>query len=316
MDNLTHTLVGLAMGEAGLRQRSRFATATLVVGANLPDVDALIYLVGTGTDALAFRRGWTHGVLAMVVLPLLLTGVMLLLDRWKPGDRTRDGQWMRPGELLLIAALAVWSHPLLDWLNVYGVRLLMPFSDRWFYGDALFIIDPWVWLGLGLAIGWSRRRARRGRGAAARVPARVGLVALGGYLVVMVGSSRLGAGIVAAQGEGTASRTLVAPQPVTPVTRDVVRLLGEEYESGRLHFGWPTSYRTSGRVPRGDDLEGVAAAARTEAGRAFLSWARFPRFEAFPHGDSLRVRISDMRYGTGREASFAVVEVSVSRTDR
>ena len=25
----------------------------------------------------------------------------------------------------------------------------MPFDGRWFYGDALFIIDPWVWLVLG-----------------------------------------------------------------------------------------------------------------------------------------------------------------------
>ena len=38
---------------------------------------------------------------------------------------------------------------MLDWLNTYGVRLLMPFDGRWFYGDALFIVDPWVWLLLG-----------------------------------------------------------------------------------------------------------------------------------------------------------------------
>jgi inner membrane protein len=28
----------------------------------------------------------------------------------------------------------------------------MPFSDRWFYGDALFIVDPWLWLILGGAV--------------------------------------------------------------------------------------------------------------------------------------------------------------------
>ena len=41
------------------------------------------------------------------------------------------------------------THPALDWLNNYGMRWLMPFDGRWFYGDALFIIDPWVWLVLG-----------------------------------------------------------------------------------------------------------------------------------------------------------------------
>ena len=41
----------------------------------------------------------------------------------------------RVGPLLLISYLGVLSHVLLDYLNNYGVRLLMPFSDRWFYGD-------------------------------------------------------------------------------------------------------------------------------------------------------------------------------------
>ena len=44
------------------------------------------------------------------------------------------------------------THPALDWLNTYGIRLLMPFDGRWFYGDVLFIVDPWVWLLLGTAV--------------------------------------------------------------------------------------------------------------------------------------------------------------------
>jgi inner membrane protein len=43
----------------------------------------------------------------------------------------------------------VLTHPTLDWLNNYGLRWLMPFDGRWFYGDAVFIIDPWLWLVLG-----------------------------------------------------------------------------------------------------------------------------------------------------------------------
>lgn len=59
---------------------------------------------------------------------------------------------MRPIMLLGVAFLGVWSHPLLDLLNTYGVRLLMPFSDTWFYGDTLFIIDPWFWLLAGAGV--------------------------------------------------------------------------------------------------------------------------------------------------------------------
>ena len=68
MDPLAHTLFGAAMAEAGLKKLSRYATATLLVGANLPDVDAVAMLWGEDIS-LYVRRGWSHGVLAMVVLP-------------------------------------------------------------------------------------------------------------------------------------------------------------------------------------------------------------------------------------------------------
>ena len=43
MDNLCHTLVGAALGKAGLQKRTPLATAALLIGANLPDVDVLAY---------------------------------------------------------------------------------------------------------------------------------------------------------------------------------------------------------------------------------------------------------------------------------
>ena len=56
------------------------------------------------------------------------------------------------GRLLGLSYVSVLSHPALDWLNTYGIRLLMPFDGRWFYGDTLFIVDPWVWLFLGTVV--------------------------------------------------------------------------------------------------------------------------------------------------------------------
>ena len=71
-----------------------------------------------------------------------------------------------PGAAL--AALGVVTHPVLDWLNNYGMRWLMPFDGRWFYGDALFIIDPWVWLVLGGSLFLMHARRLRSRGRHAR----------------------------------------------------------------------------------------------------------------------------------------------------
>jgi len=144
MDPLCHSLVGASLAHAGLRRATPLATATLLVGANLPDVDGITYLISRDL-ALGVRRGWTHGLLSMAVWPFVLAGVMLALDRWRRRGRP-DLRPAVPARLLLVAAIGVVSHPALDWLNSYGIRLLMPFSGRWFYGDAAFIADPWLWL--------------------------------------------------------------------------------------------------------------------------------------------------------------------------
>ena len=69
------------------------------------------------------------------------------------------------------------SHPLLDWLNTYGMRFLMPFDGRWFYGDALFIMDPLVWLLTGVAVVVAHSRSVAGI---------AGWLALGGAMTLLL----------------------------------------------------------------------------------------------------------------------------------
>jgi inner membrane protein len=145
MDPVAHTFTGAALAAAGLRRATPLAGAALLLGANVPDVDALAYFAG-GYDAVAFRRGLTHGVLALVVWPFVLAGALLAWDRWVRRRRGSAAAPARAGPLLAVSAIAVATHPTLDWLNNYGLRWLMPFDGRWFYGDALFIVDPWLWL--------------------------------------------------------------------------------------------------------------------------------------------------------------------------
>ena len=145
MDPLTHTLVGASLASTRLGRTTRLAAPALVIGANLPDVDVLSY-VGGPDLALGFRRGWTHGVPALVVLPALLAATLWLWSRWRgqPRGLPVSGRW-----LAVLCYLAALTHPALDWLNTYGMRWWMPFRDTWSYGDAVFIMDPWLWLMLG-----------------------------------------------------------------------------------------------------------------------------------------------------------------------
>lgn len=161
MDPIAHSLVGACLSETRLRRLSTLATPTLVLAANAPDIDIVSTAFG-GDFSLGFRRGWTHGVLAMAILPLVLAGLIVLADRVIAALRHQPPK-ARAGPLIVLSYLGVLTHPLLDWLNTYGIRLLMPFDDRWFYGDALFIIDPWVWLLVGSAVVLANTRSAASR---------------------------------------------------------------------------------------------------------------------------------------------------------
>ena len=329
MDNLCHSLVGAVMSAGGLRRRTGLATVTMVIGANLPDVDAVVYLTSDSSTGLAFRRGWTHGVLAMLVLPVLLTAIMVIVGR--AVERARSGRPrkalpmpIRPLQLLLVSALAVWTHPLFDMLNTYGVRLLMPFSGRWFYGDALFIIDPWVWAVLALGTAVSLRRARTvpvGAGTAtvmrrAERPARIAMAAVGTYVVVMLATSTAGRVLVereaTSRGNPPASHVMVGPQPLTPLRRSVVRELPGHYEMGELTW-FPLRYRVSATaIPTGLETATVRSAARAPAAQRFFVWSRFPYAETATQPGAVSVRFDDARYGGPGVRSFASVTVTLA----
>jgi inner membrane protein len=327
VDNLCHTLVGAALGKAGLQKRTPLATAALLIGANLPDVDVLAYAWGPET-ALAFRRGWTHGIPALVLWPFVLTGLLLAWDRLvrqrrRPAAVSSEGGVQRPRadprELLLVSTVAVLSHPLLDWLNTYGMRWLMPFRDVWSYGDTLFIIDPWIWLALSIGVIWSRYRFLRG-GPRPERPARIALTAVVVYILVL-GGSQLAARAVAREhleGEGIAAgRMMAGPLPATPFRRQIVAETGDRYALGTVDWLHRPVFRPGdpALVPVNEHHPAVAAAARTRNGAIFLHWARFPFFLVEERPGATRVYMIDARYSVNPGTGFGrmVVEVPPAR---
>jgi inner membrane protein len=309
MDNLCHTLVGAALAEAGLKRRTPLATATLMIGANLPDVDVLAYFWGADT-AIAFRRGWTHGVLALALWPFVLTGLMLAWDRWV---RRRPDDPARVGALFWLSVISILSHPFLDWLNTYGMRWLMPFRDVWSYADTLFIIDVWIWLILIVGVVWSRLRARRGRPDRER-PARMALAAVGVYILLMAGS-HLAAREVVREGFGGSGPLMAGPLPVTPLRRQAVADLGEQYVLGTVD--WlrrpPLATQPPRLLPKGRSHPAVTAAAATREGRIFLHWARFPYFRVEERPDAWIVRMGDARYTINPATGFGSLTVAVPK---
>ncbi|MEO8096685.1 MAG: metal-dependent hydrolase [Acidobacteriota bacterium] len=140
MDNLTHTLVGLMLARAGLDRGQKGTAAMLMLAANAPDIDAFPFFYDM-VQYVEIHRGYTH---ALAFAPLV---ALLPLAIVRGTTRTRPTlfEWFA-------CTVAVLSHLLLDWTNVYGTRLMLPFSREWFHLDITNIFDPLIWLILVVAV--------------------------------------------------------------------------------------------------------------------------------------------------------------------
>ena len=281
MDNVCHSLLGAALGRAGLARRTPLGMTTLVVANNLPDVDVAVF--ATDTLAMSFRRGWTHGVPAQLALPIALTAIVVVCDRL---FRRNAADRVKAGEVLLLSYIGVLLHVFLDFLNSYGVRLLMPFSERWFYGDSLYIVDPIMYLALGLGWWLSARREKNVRPNPFR-PARVGLALAAIYVGAMMASNTLARrevrqGLVRA-GRPAGTRFMVTPVFANPLKREVVIDFGDRYEKGLLWFEPLPHFRPAGYgMAKGFDLPEAQQALQLPRARAFLRWSRFPFVQVTP----------------------------------
>ncbi len=311
MDNITHTMAGAVLARAGLDRRGTLplATSTLMLAANAPDIDIFVTFLGSYAS-LALRRGWTHGPIAMVVLPLVLTGLVLVWDRFvrRRGERGASRTPVDARATLLIAFIGVMSHPILDWLNTYGVRLMMPFSRDWFYGDAVFIIDPWLWLLFGAALLRWRRTRRRVQIFGAIAAA---------YIVAMIGASIVAEPMARRAAEATGitgiEDVMYQPAPAQPYRASLIVATPEEYTFGT--FNWLSDDRVtflSDFIPRGDwTASEVLRAMADPRVRDYLVWSRFPfvRTENTPEGTA--VFFGDARFANGRSASGALQGIRV-----
>jgi inner membrane protein len=280
-----------------------------VLAANAPDIDIFAMFAGSYAG-LAFRRGWTHGPIALVLLPLALTGLMLAWDRWvrRRGERGTTRAPLDARATLLIAFIGVVSHPALDWLNTYGIRLLMPFSGKWFYGDAVFIIDPWLWLLLAAAlVPWRRTRGR--------VRVFGGLAAV--YVAAMIGGSVAAESMArrAAEGAGITGieEVMYQPAPAQPHRGSVIVATGEAYTLGDFEWLAPASRRVTfgpGTILRGDWTTRVVREAMTDPrARDYLTWSRFPFVRVEVTVGEPVVFFGDARFVDGRAGSLQGVRV-------
>ena len=299
MFNTTHTLVGLGLARGGLNRWAPFATWTAVIAANLPDIDIVAQIGGTASY-IEHHRGITHAIAGVPFLAAALATAMYFFARYRGAPHASFWRYF------FVAIVAMATHPLLDWTNTYGIQPYIPFDTKWYYGDTLFIIDPYldllllgsilisrqrpkaIWIGLLLGIGYfgmrleSREIARQSLSPYSSQPGVVNSAVQpdmldplewSGFVATNAGASRFRINIRTGSTEIVSSLATAPPSPIT------------------------------------------AAALSTRTGRIFEQFARFPITQVEPMEAGYRVRLLDFRFHriSGTNSTALAAEVMLDR---
>src|SRR6202521_789430 len=317
MEPVTHALTSIALGRAGLNKITRAATPMLLVSGMIADVDWVTRLGGAATFLRGHRTS-THSLVGTVAIIVAVAAASWFTGRKYP----KFAVGIFPA--LIICATGAGAHLLLDMLNGYGVKLLWPFSPKWYAWDLADSVDSWIlfFLLVGLLIpelfrlvleeiGSKPKRHGRQRGAilglvfvalviAGRAFAHQGAIALldsrdyrGQTPLVVAAFARpsnplLWSGVVE-----TDNAVINLEVPLGP---------GREFdpELADVHFKPDSSVTLKNAVSSASAIE-------------FLNYARFPLASVQPEGDGFQVRLRDIRFATelaGRRGVIAVIDLN------
>lgn len=292
MDNLTHTLTGIALARLGLARRVEGATLTLALANNLPDIDFVSGLWGR-VSYLEHHRAISH---AFPASPVLAAGLALVLSRW-PGSKRR----FLP--TFLLAWLGVTLHIFWDLWTSYGTRVLLPFDPTWYSLDWMFIVDP-VFLLLLIGACWLRGDAFK-RTAAALAISYIGLRAGAHWMALGQAESLAGS-------EFTLVRAL--PDPLSLNKWRFLASSDEAFATGYVPaLGTARSKVTFPRIPLDEVARRVAK--ESHAASVFLDFSAFSRFERREEGGLTVMVWRDLRFADRRADGF-LCEVKVDAAGR
>jgi inner membrane protein len=280
MDNLTHTLLGVGMANAGLSRRAGGgALMTLFLASNFPDVDFLWSIV-RGGDAFLERRMLTHSIAGIPLFAAALAWLMGLFYRETP--------WRR---LFALALLGMGVHAFFDLVNSYGVVLLYPLTRARLELAWVFIIDVALWALLlaPLLLAWLPR------GNLEKL-SRWSLAAVALYVAFCAAGRWRSAGVLdkIADAEGLRpTYAYVFPEALGPHRFRGVLKEGSEYRMYQIR-PWTGSWDARGVFPTEENEPVVRAARTSERGRRLDWFFKAPVWRLTADGKAAEA--SDLRF--------------------
>jgi len=318
LDNVTHSLVGWTLARAGLDRRVPYATATLLIASNAPDLDIVTAFTGGSTAYLAAHRGVTHGPLGFLGLGC---GTALLMFLWGVLRRrpfaasTTRARWLL--QLAGIGVMGVTLHALMDLPTSYGTRLLSPFVGAWYALDWMPIIDVYLWAALigGIVLGRQYGNARRwARFALLFLVLDYGARASLHHIALSDATAREangGAAMCATHptlvkhpalieaplaGPHACIQAAALPTFISPFAWRVIRQYPNGYELSDRNIFERGASVASTWMPADTGPE-IALARATHTGRVFLDFSRFPSSHVIERSQQeIVVRFVDVRF--------------------
>lgn len=307
MDPLTHTATGLFLTRAGLGRWTPRAAPIVMLAAIAPDVD-ILSATGGWLNYLHYHRHLTHSLVAMPVMALLTVLVVRVAGR-------KPVHWLGA---FFAALIGVASHVLLDFTNIYGMRLFLPFSGEWLRLDLTSIIDLWIWgvfllavagpfvarlVGSEISSGTARER-NHGRASA--------WFALAFLLCYTCGRGVLHARAVAAlesriYQESVPLRVAAMPDPANPLRWRGLVETSDFYAVEDLNLADEFDPSRGMVFHKGEPDPALDAARRTVTFQEFLRFSQFPLWRVLPAAEpesGWRVEVLDLRFGTPLAPGF------------
>ena len=319
MEPVTHLLTGACLSRAGLNRRAAYATLTMVVAAEFPDIDTLWSVRGP-IEGFQHHRGITHTFLGLPFEAALIVVGVYAWHRWRVRQASAHARVnakpltaapVRWGVLYGLALVALLSHLLLDYTNNYGLRPFFPFNDRWYAASIVFIFDPLMfalllgalvapWLfGLVSAEVGAKKQPFRGRGWA--IAALLSVVGWWGLRTVehqQAVQMAMAQSIVApAPASATdsvqvpdaeavdvpsylpARKALASPYLLSPFRWSTVMDFGPVYRLAEIDTQGGTVTMGETTYPKPGRSAAVLAAEQSKLGRVYMDWSPMPFVE-------------------------------------
>ncbi len=308
MDNVTHTLTGLALSRAGLNRLIPKAALLMILSANIPDID-IVFLSSGHLRYLEMHRGYSHSLIGlplMAIIPVLLWAGIAYRDM--SGWRSWIWAWA-------ISCVGVISHLLLDWTNSYGVRPFIPFSSAWYYLDLNSLWDGVILAILFSAAVWpllvglvnAEIGARKQSGRAIAVLALVLFVAYDSAKAVL--HSQAVAQLQSREYGGALPLAAAAlPGAWDPLVWTGVVETSEAFKTYEVRSFGDLNVNTAETFYKLPESAATVTAARTEPFRYFRYFARFPIWSVDSIYEQSRpstlVQLFDLRFSRSARTGF------------